>query len=50
LEKLFIWIDDAKHYDKYGRTLAVVYVDDVNLNVELLKRGYEEVLYNFEIA
>jgi micrococcal nuclease len=38
-------IDNDKHYDKYGRILAVVYADDVNLNAELLKRGYAEVLY-----
>ena len=38
-------IDDAKHYDKYGRILAVVYVGDMNINAELLKRGYVEVMY-----
>lgn len=38
-------IDDAKHYDKYGRVLAVVYSGDINVNAELLKRGYGEVMY-----
>lgn len=38
-------IDDAKHYDKYGRVLAVVYSGDTNVNAELLKRGYAEVMY-----
>ena len=38
-------IDDAKHYDKYGRILAVVYSGDININAELIKRGYAEVMY-----
>jgi micrococcal nuclease len=38
-------IDDAKNKDKYDRTLAVVYVGGVNLNQELLKKGYAEVMY-----
>lgn len=38
-------IDNSKNHDKYGRTLAVVYVGDTNLNAELLKRGYAEVMY-----
>lgn len=42
---VYLDIDDAKHYDKYGRTLAVIYVADTNVNAELLKRGYAEVMY-----
>ncbi|MDI9624558.1 MAG: thermonuclease family protein [Methanothermobacter sp.] len=38
-------IDDVKNRDKYGRILAVVYVDNVNLNAELLRRGYAEIMY-----
>jgi micrococcal nuclease len=38
-------IDDDKNTDKYDRTLAVVYVDGVNLNQELLKKDYAEVMY-----
>lgn len=44
-KKVYLDIDDAKHYDKYNRTLAVVYIDNVNLNQELLKGGYAEVMY-----
>ncbi len=38
-------IDDLKPKDKYGRTLAVVYCNGVNVNAELLRQGYAEVLY-----
>lgn len=38
-------IDDARSHDRYGRVLAVVYVDGVNLNRELLRRGYAELMY-----
>ncbi|MDR3222401.1 MAG: thermonuclease family protein [Methanobrevibacter sp.] len=43
---LYLDIDDAKNKDRYGRTLAVVYVDGIgNLNKELLQRGYAEIMF-----
>ena len=38
-------IDNSKHSDKYGRTLAVVIVDGKNVNEMLLKEGLAEVMY-----
>ncbi|KPJ66235.1 MAG: thermonuclease, partial [Syntrophobacter sp. DG_60] len=38
-------VDDEKRYDIYYRILTVVYIDGINLNAELLNRGYAEVLY-----
>ena len=38
-------IDDSKHNDRYGRTLAVVIVDGKNVNEMLLKEGLAEVMY-----
>lgn len=44
-------VDDCKHYDEYHRILAVVYVNVndngtwINLNAELLKKGYAEIMY-----
>jgi micrococcal nuclease len=38
-------VDDAKPKDKYGRTLAVVYIGDLNLNQQLLIKGYAEIMY-----
>lgn len=42
-------VDDLEPKDKYGRTLAIVYVDMdgswVSLNAELLRRGLAEILY-----
>lgn len=38
-------VDDAKHSDKYGRTLGVVIVDGRNVNEMLLKEGLAEVMY-----
>lgn len=44
-KKVGLDIDDSKHNDKYGRTLAVVIVDGKNLNEMLLKEGLAEVMY-----
>lgn len=38
-------VDDEKQKDKYGRTLALVYVAGTNLNQQLLKKGYAEIMY-----
>ncbi len=42
-------VDDLTPKDRYGRTLAIVYVkiDDVwtNLNYELLRSGFADILY-----
>lgn len=42
---VYLDIDNAKHHDKYGRTLAVVYSGDTNVNAELLKKEYAEIMY-----
>ena len=42
---VYLDIDDAKHYDKYGRVLAVVYADNVNINAALLNGGYAKIMY-----
>jgi micrococcal nuclease len=42
---VYLDIDDAKNHDKYGRTLAVVYADNQNINSLLLKKGYAEIMY-----
>lgn len=44
-KKVGLDIDDRKHNDKYGRTLAVVIVDGKNLNEMLLKEGLAEIMY-----
>ena len=39
-------IDNAKHYDKYNRTLAVVYLENgTNLNQLILQEGLAEIMY-----
>ncbi len=42
---VYLDIDDKKNYDKYDRVLAVVYVDDTNLNAQLLNKGLAEIMY-----
>lgn len=44
-KKVYLDIDNAKSSDRYGRVLAVVYVNNINLNSDLLKKGYAEVMY-----
>ncbi|MGC8816890.1 MAG: thermonuclease family protein [Candidatus Hadarchaeum sp.] len=47
--KIGLNVDDLEPRDRYGRTLALVYVDVdnvwLNLNAELLRRGLAEILY-----
>ena len=42
---VYLDVDDKENYDKYGRTLAVVYVGNKNLNALLLQKGYAEIMY-----
>lgn len=44
-KKVGLDIDDSKHNDKYGRTLAVVIVNGKNVNEMLLKEGLAEIMY-----
>ncbi|MEE1149593.1 MAG: thermonuclease family protein [Methanobrevibacter sp.] len=44
-KKVGLDVDDSKHSDKYGRTLAVVIVDGKNVNEMLLKEGLAEIMY-----
>jgi micrococcal nuclease len=44
-EEVKLDVDDKKQYDPHYRILAVVYVNDTNLNEILVKEGYAEVMY-----
>ena len=38
-------VDDKEQYDPYYRILAVVYVNETNLNEKLVREGYAEIMY-----
>ncbi len=42
---VYLDIDDKQPKDKYGRTLAIVYTDDTNINRELLNNNLAKVSY-----
>jgi micrococcal nuclease len=44
-EEVTLDVDDEKQFDPYYRILAVVYVNETNLNEKLVKEGYAEVMY-----
>ena len=44
-EEIKLDVDDREQYDRYYRILAVVYVNDTNLNEKLLREGYAEIMY-----
>jgi hypothetical protein len=44
-EEVKLDVDDMKQYDTYYRILAVVYVNETNLNEKLVREGYAEVMY-----
>ena len=42
---VYLDVDDKQPKDKYGRTLAIVYTNDTNVNKELLKNNLAKVSY-----
>ena len=44
-EEVKLDVDDKKQYDSYYRILAVVYVNETNLNEKMVREGYAEVMY-----
>jgi micrococcal nuclease len=44
-EEVKLDVDDMKQYDTYYRILALVYVNETNLNEKLVREGYAEVMY-----
>ena len=44
-EEVRLDVDDMGQYDMYYRLLAVVYVNETNVNEKMVKEGYAEVMY-----
>jgi hypothetical protein len=44
-EEVKLDVDDMKQYDTYYRILAVVYVNETNLNEKLVRGGYAEIMF-----
>jgi micrococcal nuclease len=44
-EEVKLDVDDMKQYGTYYRILAVVYVNETNLNDKMVREGYAEVMY-----
>jgi micrococcal nuclease len=45
MEEVTLDVDDKVQYDMYYRLLAVVYVNETNLNEKMVREGYAEVMY-----
>jgi endonuclease YncB( thermonuclease family) len=44
-EEFKLDVDDMRQYDTHYRILAVVYVNETNLNEKMVREGYAEVMY-----
>jgi endonuclease YncB( thermonuclease family) len=44
-EEVKLDVDDKRQYDPYYRILAVVYVNETNLNEKLVREGHADVMY-----
>ncbi|MCI6994514.1 thermonuclease family protein [uncultured Methanobrevibacter sp.] len=42
---VYLDIDDKKPEDNYGRTLAIVYTDSIDINKELINNNLSEISY-----
>jgi micrococcal nuclease len=44
-EEVKLDVDDMRQYDTQYRILAVVYVNETNVNEKMVREGYAEVMY-----